>query len=166
LKSFINNGGTLIIDAAGGSTMFADSIEAELTKMFGNAAVAGLGQVLPAETPALGDVKKTVNRLYRHYCQSRVVGSLRDPRIHGITINGRLAIFYSREDMTGALVGEPVDGVIGYEPAAATQMMASMVMYADKNGNATPAAPAAAAPAAADAPATDAKPPKSVSSAK
>jgi hypothetical protein len=159
LKSFIDNGGTLIADAAGGSVEFADSVEAELAKTFGNAATVGLAQPLPPETPALGDVKKSVNRLYRHYMQGKVTGSLRDPRVRGITVNGRLAVFFSREDMTGGLVGEPVDGVLGYEPAAATQMMASLVMFAEKGGKA--GAPAGGPPVA-----NDVKDPKSVSSAK
>ncbi|HWE02453.1 MAG TPA: DUF4159 domain-containing protein [Tepidisphaeraceae bacterium] len=163
VKSFIANGGTLIIDAAGGSVAFADSVEAELTKMFGAAATTGLAEPLPPETPALGDVKKTVTRLYRHYMQGRVTGSLRDPRVRGITVNGRLAVFFSREDMTGALVGEPVDGVLGYEPPAATQMMASLVMYAEKSGKGlAPATPASAPPTLLAEPKT----PKAVSSAK
>jgi len=90
--------------------------------------------------------------------QGKVSGSLRDPRVRGITVNGRLAIFVSREDMTGALVGEPVDGVMGYEPAAATHIMASLVMTAEKGGKGPVAPPAKLA--------NDPKDPKSVSSAK
>ena len=45
-----------------------------------------------------------------------------------IQINGRIAIFYSREDLAG-LVGEPVDGVTGYTPASATELMTDIILY-------------------------------------
>jgi hypothetical protein len=39
-------------------------------------------------------------------------------------------------------VGEPVDGVYGYDPATATDLMAGMLLYADNGGVAPTTKPA------------------------
>ncbi len=65
----------------------------------------------------------------------------------GITINGRLAVFYSREDLSAGLVGEQIDGIVGYDPSSAVALMTNLVLYA--SGNAAPV-PAAAASAKGD----------------
>src|SRR5665213_1624202 len=49
LKEFVDKGGTLIVDAAGGSTEFADSADAMLRQMFGPTASADLESPLPPE---------------------------------------------------------------------------------------------------------------------
>ncbi len=147
LKDFVEKGGTLIVDAAGGSTDFADSAREELVKIFGEDATKGLAMALPPEHPAFGDfAKKIPTKVYRKYAKRLLTGSLHDPRICGIAVaGGRIGVFYSREDLTAGLVGEPVDGVVGYEPAAATELMADLVMYATTN---TPKDPTPAKPLA------------------
>ena len=67
-------------------------------------------------------------------------GKLNEPRLRGITQNGRVAVFYSREDLSAGLVGEPVDGIIGYTPATATAIMRNILLYAAAGGKAPPAA--------------------------
>ena len=59
---------------------------------------------------------------------------MRGPRVRGIKVGDRLAVFYSREDLSAGLVGEPVDGIIGYEPATATQIMRNILLYAQAGG--------------------------------
>ena len=44
-------------------------------------------------------------------------------------------MFYSREDLSGGLVGEPVDGIVGYDPATATAIMRNILLYASVDGN-------------------------------
>ena len=60
VKDFVDKGGTLIVDAAGGTPEFADMAEAELKQIFGAEATAGLASQLPPEHPALGDFKTKV----------------------------------------------------------------------------------------------------------
>ena len=40
-----------------------------------------------------------------------------------MSVNGKLAVIYSPEDLSGGLVGQPVDGINGYDPATATLLM-------------------------------------------
>jgi hypothetical protein len=37
-------------------------------------------------------------------------------------------VYFSREDLSAGLVGEPVDGIVGYDPNTATHLMAAMLM--------------------------------------
>ena len=68
---------------------------------------------------------------YREHAK-RVLGSSRAPRLRGIEINGRLAVIYSREDLSAGLVGQAVDGIIGYDPATATALMARILLHVTK----------------------------------
>jgi hypothetical protein len=46
-------------------------------------------------------------------------------------------------DISAGLVGEPVDGIVGYDPASATKLMTNMIVYATR-GSVPASAPAAA----------------------
>ena len=133
LKTFVDGGGTLIVDAAGGASVFADSAESELKQIFGDAAVKGLATPLPKTHELFtGEQWKVDEIRYRTFARQALVGKATDPRIHGITTDaGRIGVFYSREDLSAGLVGEAVDGIIGYDPHVAAQLMRSMILYAD-----------------------------------
>ncbi|MDB5333243.1 MAG: Prenyltransferase and squalene oxidase repeat protein [Phycisphaerales bacterium] len=130
IKDYVTKGGTLIIDAAGGASEFADSIEQELKTIFG-ADAAGLDKPLTLQD-ALYAEPKIEKVIYRPYARKTITGSTHDPRIRAITVGGRVGVYYSREDITGGLVGQAVDGVLGYEPKTASQLMTNMVMSASK----------------------------------
>jgi hypothetical protein len=51
------------------------------------------------------------------------------PQLMGLTIGGRVAVCYSREDISGGLVGQSVDGVAGYDPQSATEIMSRLLLY-------------------------------------
>ena len=155
LKEFVAGGGTLVLDAAGGASDFADAAEAEVAAMFGAAAKKQLAKELPATHAFYQQGEKgTIKSFgYRDYAREKVVGRLKTPRLKGVEVGKRLGVFVSREDLTGGLVGSPVDGIIGYDPATATAIMRNIVMHAAGiDGGA--AAPVAITPPAA--PAADA----------
>ena len=52
------------------------------------------------------------------------------PALRGINVKGRLAVFYSREDLGAGIVGQPVDGITGYTPESATAIMRNILLYA------------------------------------
>ncbi len=128
IKKFVEGGGTLIVDAAGGKIEFASAAESELQAIFGNA--AKLDQPLPpsaAEYNLPGGLIKEF--LYRPYARANL-GSLHGPLVCGITVNNRTGVYYSRLDLSGGLVGQPTDGINGYEPATATKLMSNLVIVA------------------------------------
>jgi hypothetical protein len=142
LKHFVENGGTLIIDAAGGSSAFADSMDSELPQIFGAAAVKGLADPLPPDHMLFTAPDYKIDQIkYRTYARLRLTGNAQIPRIRGIAMTGgRIGVFYSREDLIAGAVGEPVDGVIGYDPKVAAKLLANMIVYAETGGK-PPTAP-------------------------
>jgi hypothetical protein len=61
-----------------------------------------------------------------------MIGQLHTPRIRGVDINGRLAVFISGEDLSCGLVGMPTDGIYGYAPVSATALMEKLILFAGK----------------------------------
>jgi hypothetical protein len=129
LKAFVDGGGILLIDAAGGSSEFADSAETELKTIFG-AEADQLDKPLTAEDPLYAaGIEKIETFQYRRFAQTKL-GLSHDPRLRGIARAGRLVVIFSREDISAGLVGNEVDGITGYEPRTATEIAQSILTYA------------------------------------
>src|SRR6185437_14130517 len=140
IKDFVDGGGTLIVDAAGGSNEFADAAEAELKAIFGDEATKALGEPLAADSAVYHLPNADISQVrYRLFARKVLVGDLKVPRVKAISIKGRLAVFYSREDLSAGLVGEPVNGILGYEPQSATEIMRNLVLYSSGIKLKTPA---------------------------
>jgi hypothetical protein len=151
LQDYVKAGGTLVIDAAGGAKAFAESAEAELKATFPDY-LKGFAEPLPAEHPlyALPDLlpepdakdakgpKKPGEVSYRTYTRVNRVGRLRTPRIRAMLVNDRPAVLFSREDLSAGMVGQPVDGLFGYDPRSAMELMAKIVLYAGYEGKVPP----------------------------
>jgi hypothetical protein len=130
IKTFVQNGGTLVIDAAGGSSAFAAAAERELRKLFGEAARAALANPLARDHAVYrleGHVIDTFT--YRAWARLHSVGGLKEPRVCGIQLGNRIGVYFSREDLSAALVGEPVDGITGYSPQTGTAIMRNILLY-------------------------------------
>ncbi len=130
IRAFVEHGGTLLIDAAGGSTAFAAAADRELRVLFPDSAGELNGALPPthdlfAERP-LHPPLEIAWRLDA----LRELGLDRAPRLRGIEIDGRLAIVYSPHDLSAGLVGHRVAGVIGYTPETATALVARIVLDA------------------------------------
>ena len=67
------------------------------------------------------------------------VRTLTEPRLRTIIHQGRLAIIFSREDLTAGLLGYPCWGLSGYVPESAFELMRNIVLYA--SGRTLPAQP-------------------------
>ena len=68
-------------------------------------------------------------------------------RVRAIDVKGRPAVFYSREDLSGGLVGQPTDGILGYSPDTAAAIMRNIVLTANGAKAAVAAKPPAEAAA-------------------
>lgn len=129
VKAFIDGGGTLIVDAAGGNSEAAASLESELTALAPNTKP----EFLKPDHAALANLGMAPEEIaFRPYA-AKTLGRARGPRVRGITVGNRLAILYSSEDLSVGLVGQPVDGITGYNPASATAIMRSLLVFAANN---------------------------------
>jgi hypothetical protein len=132
LKAFVAGGGTLVIDAAGGSADFKDAVEQVIKADFGVAAP------LSVDSPVYSAAGEKLNKAsYRNYTQKLLVGSTTAPRLRGVQVNNRLAVLYSPEDLSVGMVGMTLDGIYGYDPEYATKLMESIVTYASSGGTKT-----------------------------
>ena len=138
LKKFVESGGTLLVDALGGSSRFATSAEKEIKTMFPDAEL----KQIPASDPLFACGGAPIESFeYRRFASRLITGASNQPHLQGIQIDGRWAVIYSREDLSVGMVGMPIDGIIGYEPQTATSIVTSIVGYV-ANGGKPPAAPA------------------------
>ena len=129
LKRFVQGGGTLIIDAAGGNSEFADAARDELVAIFGDDAARELSTPVLASNPLFYLSGGNISDFsFRSFGQN-LNGALHGPQLRVMTINHRPAVIYSREDLSAGLVGEPIDGITGYDPATATAIMRNLVIY-------------------------------------
>ena len=133
IKDYVDAGGTLVVDAAGGDGEFASSVEKELVKIFGDGAQKSLDKPLEAGNAIYAlDGRDAVKVAYTNYSREKLLGSLDAPRLRGLEVNGRLAVIFSPEDLTVGLMGHPYDGIVGYTPATATDIMARVVLNSAK----------------------------------
>jgi hypothetical protein len=125
LKKVIDDGGTIVIDAAGGSSEFATSVEKMIPLILKEPL-----KPIPADHALYGAGGAKIDSVkFRDYAQ-RAVGSAKEPRLQGVEQKGRMVLIYSREDLSAGLVGQAVDGIIGYDPASATALMTHILQYA------------------------------------
>lgn len=127
LKAFLQGGGTLIADATGGLSDVASALEAEIAAI----APGGKLEILPTNHAAFAQLRMPVDAIaFRPFAARRQLGQAKGPRLRAVTIDNRPAIFYSPEDLSVGLVGQPIDGITGYTPDSATALMRSLLLYA------------------------------------
>jgi hypothetical protein len=99
-------------------------------------------KLIPVSHPLYSAAHKIEEVEYRPYAK-KSLGNIRSPRLRGMEIGGRMAVIFSGEDLSAGLVGQPVDGVVGYMPGAveipdqpirfgATELMTNILLYASK----------------------------------
>lgn len=119
LKQYVTSGGTLVIDAAGGSKEFAVSADRMLRELFGNGALKLLRAAHPLlvePIPGQKDLALSKVQYRRAAKRLRKDGA---PDLQAILLNDRPAVLFSALDITAGLVGCPIFGVEGYDPGGA-----------------------------------------------
>jgi hypothetical protein len=126
LKSWLEAGGTLVIDAAGGAKPFRESAEALLEELFGPRSLRQL-----AITAPLFQVKGLeIRRATYRQRTSELLGNSTEPRLRVVMMGDRPAVYFSREDITCGLVGYPSYTVYGYGPETAYELMRNLLFQA------------------------------------
>ena len=127
LKDFAAKGGLLVIDAAGGDRAFADSAEKMLKKMYGSFKV----RILSSSSRLYRQSGMPVSKVkYRKRTNFRL-GGRTTPNLRGVMLDGgRIGLIFSREDLTGGLVGYPSWTIDGYAPESAFDLMRNIVVSA------------------------------------
>jgi len=125
LKAWVAAGGTLVIDAMGGSRAFHDSAVAALRAMY----EARLKTLAPG-SPVYQLPGCEITRVgYRHGAAAEMA-SIHTPAVRAILVGGRPAVLYSRHDISAGLLGIPASTIDGYDVPSAFALMRNLTLYA------------------------------------
>ena len=122
IKSYVQSGGTLLIDACGGSGAFAQSIQ----RIFaGSTPIAANDPMLQAWAPGMEDVALAVLRPYAQKQLGKAAGKLEQIQL------GKGRIIISGIDFSTGLVGCNAWGIIGYEPGYALKLVKNLIVWSE-----------------------------------
>ncbi len=125
IRDYVNGGGTLLVDVAGGRGLYRTAAEAEIARIFPDAP-RELPVLLPG-SPVYAAGKVPLTSVDFRRFQRPGPGHV--PLLRGRTVGGRVAVLYSPEDLSTGLVGQPIDGVAGYDPASALAVVEHVLLY-------------------------------------
>ncbi|HTW93518.1 MAG TPA: DUF4159 domain-containing protein [Tepidisphaeraceae bacterium] len=119
IRDFLDGGGILIVDAAGGNAVFAESAQKEL------AAIVPAVALTPVDSSDPIFPRVVAWRPYAMHEQET-------PAMEAITFGGRRCVYFSPGDLAAGLVGQQIDGIVGYTPQTATDIMTNLVLSAGR----------------------------------
>ena len=124
IKQFIASGGTLFIDAAGGSVEFTDSVKELVRQMYGR---TNRLRDMATTAPVFNLSGHEINSVeYRVRTAEHLLTNA--PRLQASFIDDRPAIIFSAEDVTTGLVGFNSGAFDGYAPESAFAIMRNIVL--------------------------------------
>src|SRR5271170_1593698 len=129
LRDYLDHGGMIFADAAGGSLNFNDSFLNLAQKLTPGTVLDSLPAHCPIYT---GNIPGGVNASTVEYRKFYVVhnGPRKTPELLGVQIKGRWAIVFSPDDITSGLLGTRTWGISGYGPQSAQALMRNIILYA------------------------------------
>jgi hypothetical protein len=145
LQKYVNDGGLLFIDAAGGSHDFATSARELIKQLYPDQSPTPLAPDHPILTGAFPDGAKITEAEFRKYGNITLKRRVTQPAIDHITANGRTRILFSAWDIHSGFLGTSTWGILGYAPSTAEALGRNILLYA-LNPAAKPADAAAATP--------------------
>ncbi len=128
LKRFLAAGGTLFVDAAGGSPIFSRSVQRQLYPLLDDATTGELALDHPLYVNRPHDMRTV--RYRRDYALTLGRNNRTRPHLRVVLDGERLAIIHSPEDITFGLLGTPAFGVVGYTPDSAERLATNILYHA------------------------------------
>ena len=132
LRKYLNHGGMLFGDAAGGHQQFTDSFSKLALQLYPKAVLSKLPQscsIYRGTMPGGTDIKHV---RYRRYYMD-VYGAKNKPELLGIKRAGRWVLVFSPDDVTSGLLGVKTWGISGYTPHSAVALATNVIEYAVKH---------------------------------
>ncbi len=132
LKQFVENGGTVLVDAFAGSETFAKSAEKVLTEVFGKLEPLADDHPLAEGRFAGGqDLGKTVRFKLTARKRLRANGEpTSGQKLLVAAVDGRPAVLFSKYDLSAALAGQRPYGAVGYQADSARRIVSNVLAYA------------------------------------
>ena len=127
IREYLDAGGLLLIDACGGSPAFDTAMESELARIdpeFAQQLPTPMSPDHPLFTAADG---KPIVPGYRPFGRPQLGPLVKAFQLRGLSRKGKLAVIYSPYDLSVGLVGQPIDGIVGYTPDVATALVRRLI---------------------------------------
>ncbi len=126
---FANAGGVVLFENPGGNEAFVKAAEEMATTLFDQPAISLIGHPVVTGEDIIGT--NDLTRLdYRPYSFEILGMRETTPRLRGLSINDDLRLIFSRQDITHALLDQPIWGVNGYTPDSARKLLANILRFA------------------------------------
>ena len=133
LRAYLNQGGMLFADAAGGNQNFTDSFTNLAVKLYPKAVMASLPAKSSIYTGSMPGGTNAAKVWYRRYYID-INGIKHTPEFLGIKEGGRWVIVFSPDDVASGFLGTNTWGISGYTPKSAVALGTNVVQYAATHG--------------------------------
>ena len=156
IRKYVESGRVILLEAAGGDLEFGQSIDALLGAAFGGRTPVPLSAdnpILTGEDMIDGFNCRSVK--YRRYAMLTGLGQVNAARLQALMFGGKSLVLVSKEDLTYALLDQPVWGVFGYGHESAAKLTTNIALWAAALNPPPEVEEESAEPIATDAPSTD-----------
>ena len=133
LRKYLEGGGTLLVDAGGGSDTFNSSFTKLAAELFPKDQLADLPVSSPVITGQMPDGANASNVDFRRI----LLKKSGKPPLQVVQHNGRNVIYYSSLDLTSGLLGTNTWGIKGYSPDSAQAVLRNMLLASTNRPNST-----------------------------
>lgn len=127
IKTYVENGGTILVDATGGDRDFSRSSEDMLIDVFDS-----ITHKLDSRAPIFNQQGMAVDQV-RFRRRTSLAIPERTPRIRTILVNDRPGVLHSSMDITCGLIGVSSFDCDGYASESAVDLVRAIITYAEKN---------------------------------
>ena len=128
LHDFVNSGGVLFIDATGGNTIFADSVQGDfLPRVFPGASLSPMLPYHPIFAAGGLCMDALPKPKLRNYATSLLSGPVPDIQYANV---GKGTIIFSSLDVTTGLLSSSTYAINGYTPAYCQSLMKNVILWA------------------------------------
>lgn len=131
IKQFIANGGVVIFESAGGRLEFTQSVQKMLADAYPKTPIKPLSRNSNLISGQGFNGFNCTRVDYRAFFKMR--GAMTSTTLlQAMEFDGQPRILISNEDMTAAMVNQPVWGVFGYDSDSARKLMGNIALWANK----------------------------------
>ena len=131
INQFAEGGGVIVFEAAGGDMAFSQSVKSMLRNAFPDQPLRPMAITAP---PLSGDGitggYDNTRVDFRRFYKLRTGVMDNRPMLGAVTVDGQPRVIVSSEDLSNALLGQPVWGVFGYDTESARQLMTNIGLWA------------------------------------
>jgi hypothetical protein len=132
LKKFLQSGGMLLAEAAGGNSEFTESFLRLMKSMFPEAGPEALAADHAVFTGKFAEGKPLGEVRFRKFGTLALGKGVTAAAVDGIQVGGKVRVLFSQWDYSSGLLGTNTWGIVGYAPETADGLASNLVLWASE----------------------------------